>query len=44
MSFTVRWRARAVQVRIAGATVRVAMSDGEPVDVRITPAEYTACR
>ena len=35
MSFTVRWRGRAVQVRIADATVRVAMSDGEAVDLRI---------
>jgi trehalose/maltose hydrolase-like predicted phosphorylase len=35
LSFAVRWRGRAVQVRIAGATVRVAMSDGEAVDIRI---------
>jgi trehalose/maltose hydrolase-like predicted phosphorylase len=35
MSFTVRWRCRRVQVRIAGATVRVAISDGAPIDFRI---------
>jgi trehalose/maltose hydrolase-like predicted phosphorylase len=35
VSFTVRWRGRAVQVRIVGTTVRVAMSDGEAVDIRI---------
>ena len=36
MSFTVRWRGRSVQVRITGPRVRVAVSDGEPVEVKIT--------
>ena len=40
MSFTVRWRGRAVQVRIADATVRVAMSDGEAVDIRIASGTH----
>ena len=40
MSFTVRWRGRAVQVRIADATVRVAISDGEAVDIRIAGATH----
>jgi len=35
MSFAVRWRGRQVQIGIAGATVRVAISDGEPVDLSI---------
>jgi trehalose/maltose hydrolase-like predicted phosphorylase len=35
MSFSARWRRRAIQVRIAGTLVRVAMSDGEPVEIRI---------
>ncbi|MGC2201082.1 MAG: glycosyl hydrolase family 65 protein, partial [Stellaceae bacterium] len=35
MSFAVRWRGRPVQVRIAGDTVRVAISDGEPVAIRV---------
>jgi trehalose/maltose hydrolase-like predicted phosphorylase len=35
MSFSVRWRGRVVEVRIADATVRVAMSAGEAVDIRI---------
>jgi trehalose/maltose hydrolase-like predicted phosphorylase len=35
MSFAVRWRGRRVQIRIAGPTVQVAMSDGAPVDLRI---------
>jgi trehalose/maltose hydrolase-like predicted phosphorylase len=35
MSLAVRWRGRAVPIRIAGATVRVAISDGEPVAIRI---------
>ena len=35
MSFAVRWRGRRIEVRIVGATVRVAISDGAPVDVRI---------
>jgi trehalose/maltose hydrolase-like predicted phosphorylase len=35
MSFTARWRGRSVQVRIAGTMARVAISDGDPVDVRI---------
>jgi hypothetical protein len=29
------WRGRRVQVRIAGTTARVAISDGEPVNIRI---------
>jgi trehalose/maltose hydrolase-like predicted phosphorylase len=35
MSFAVRWRGRPVQVRIAGDTVRVAISDGEAVAIRV---------
>jgi trehalose/maltose hydrolase-like predicted phosphorylase len=35
MSFAVRWRGRRVQVRIANGTVRLAISDGAPVDCRI---------
>lgn len=35
LSFGARWRGRSVQVRIAGSTVRVAISDGEPVDIRV---------
>lgn len=35
MAFAVRWRGRRAQVRIAGATVQVALSDGAPVDLRI---------
>jgi trehalose/maltose hydrolase-like predicted phosphorylase len=35
MSFTAHWRGRTVQVRIADATVRVAMSGGDAVDIRI---------
>ena len=35
MSFAVRWRGRSVRVRIAEGTGRVAITDGEPVDVRI---------
>ena len=35
MSFTARWRRRSVQVHIGGTTARVAISDGEPVEVRI---------
>ena len=35
MSFAVRWRGRPVLVRIAGDTVRVAISDGEQVAVRV---------
>ncbi|HEY2620066.1 MAG TPA: glycosyl hydrolase family 65 protein [Acetobacteraceae bacterium] len=35
ISFTVRWRGRPVQIRIAGATVRVTVADGAPMDVRI---------
>jgi trehalose/maltose hydrolase-like predicted phosphorylase len=35
ISFTVRWRGRSVRVRIAGTTAFVAISDGEPVEVRI---------
>jgi len=35
MSFGVRWRGRSVRISIAGTLVRVALSDGEPVQVRI---------
>jgi trehalose/maltose hydrolase-like predicted phosphorylase len=35
MSFSVRWRGHQVQVRIADATVRAAISDGTSVDIRI---------
>ena len=35
MSFGVRWRGRSVQVHIAGARVRVSISEGEPVGIRI---------
>jgi trehalose/maltose hydrolase-like predicted phosphorylase len=36
MSFAVRWRGRPVQVRIAGDNVRVAIADGDPVQLRIS--------
>ena len=35
MSFGVRWRGRSVQVHLAGRTARVAISEGEPVRIRI---------
>jgi trehalose/maltose hydrolase-like predicted phosphorylase len=35
MSVAVRWRGRPVQVRIAGDNVRVAIADGDPVQIRI---------
>jgi trehalose/maltose hydrolase-like predicted phosphorylase len=35
MSFAVLWRGRPVQMRIAGDTVRVAIADGEPMQIRI---------
>ncbi|MCL2429054.1 MAG: glycoside hydrolase family 65 protein, partial [Alphaproteobacteria bacterium] len=35
MSFAVSWRGRRARIRIAGTTVRVTISDGAPVDVRI---------
>jgi len=35
MAFVVRWRGRRVQVRIAGATLQVAMSDGAPIDLLV---------
>jgi trehalose/maltose hydrolase-like predicted phosphorylase len=35
MSFTVRWRGRPVQIGIAGATVRVTVADGGPMDLRV---------
>ncbi len=40
MSFAVRWHGRRVEVRIAGAMVRVAISDGAPVDFRIAGEAY----
>jgi trehalose/maltose hydrolase-like predicted phosphorylase len=41
MSFAVRWRGRPVQVRIVRDTVRVAISDGEPVQVRVGGKTYS---
>jgi trehalose/maltose hydrolase-like predicted phosphorylase len=35
VSFTVRWRGRPVQLRMAGDTVRVAISDGDAVQIRV---------
>jgi len=35
MSFGVRWRGRSARIDIAGARVRVAISEGEPVGIRI---------
>jgi trehalose/maltose hydrolase-like predicted phosphorylase len=35
MCFTVRWRGRPVQIRIASAMVRITVADGGPMDVRI---------
>jgi trehalose/maltose hydrolase-like predicted phosphorylase len=35
ISFTACWRGRSVQVRITGTMARIAISDGEPVEVRI---------
>jgi trehalose/maltose hydrolase-like predicted phosphorylase len=40
MAFAVRWRGRRAQVRIAGATMQVAISDGAPVDLRIAGGTY----
>src|SRR5690348_11787286 len=35
VSFSVRWRGQPVQLRILGDTVRVAISDGAPVQIRV---------
>jgi trehalose/maltose hydrolase-like predicted phosphorylase len=35
MSFGVRWRERSVRVHIVGTRVRVAISEGEPVGIRV---------
>ena len=41
MSFAVRWRGRSVQVCIADGMVRVAVSAGEPVSIRIAGTAYS---
>jgi trehalose/maltose hydrolase-like predicted phosphorylase/beta-phosphoglucomutase-like phosphatase (HAD superfamily) len=41
LAFAVRWRGRPVQVSIAGTAVRVAISDGEAVDVSIAGRIYS---
>ena len=41
MSFTVRWRGRAVQVRIVGATLCATISEGAPVEIRIAGATHS---
>ena len=41
MSFAVRWHGRSVQVRIADGMVRVAVSDGEPIGIRIAGKTYS---
>ena len=41
VSFAVRWRGRPVQVRIAGDNVRVAIADGDPVQIRIGGQTHT---
>ena len=35
ISFTVCWRGRSVQVHVTGTTVRVAVADGGPMEIRI---------
>ena len=35
VSFAVHWRGRAIQLRIAGDIVRIAIPDGDPVQVRV---------
>jgi trehalose/maltose hydrolase-like predicted phosphorylase len=40
LSFGVRWRGRSVQVDIAGARLRVAMSGGEPVEVQVAGGSH----
>jgi len=44
ISFTVCWRGRSVQVRITGTTVRVAVADEGPMEIRIAgvPRSLTA--
>jgi len=44
ISFAVCWRGRSVQVRITGTTVRVAVADGRPMEIRIAgvPRSLTA--
>jgi alpha,alpha-trehalose phosphorylase len=41
VSFAVRWRGRPVQLRIACDTVRVAISDGDPVQIRVGGETHT---
>ena len=41
LSFAVRWRGRPVQLRIACDTVRVAISDGGPVQIRVDGETHT---
>jgi alpha,alpha-trehalose phosphorylase len=41
VSFAVRWRGRPVQLRIAGDTVRVAISDGDQVQIRVGGETHT---
>jgi trehalose/maltose hydrolase-like predicted phosphorylase len=41
VSFTVRWRGRPVQLRMAGDTVRVAISDGDAVQIRVGGETHT---
>jgi trehalose/maltose hydrolase-like predicted phosphorylase len=41
VSFRVHWRGRAVEVRVAGTTVTVKISDGAPVAVRIADETRT---
>ena len=41
MSFAVRWHGRSVQVRIADGMVRVAVSDGEPIGIRVAGKTYS---
>ena len=41
LSFGVRWRGRRVQIRIAGASVRVTLSAGDPVPIRVAGTVHT---
>ena len=41
VSFTARWRGRPVQLRMAGDTVRVAISDGDAVQIRVGGETHT---
>ena len=44
ISFTLCWRGRSVQVRVTGTTARVAVADGEPMEIQIAgvPRNLTA--